>query len=38
MYSNLSIENIGDLKVPVTRVTETTKTLSSRINYEIGDL
>jgi len=28
---------MGDLKAPVTRVTETIKTLGSHINYKTGD-
>jgi hypothetical protein len=34
---NLSTRHMGDLKAPITRVTETIKTLSSHINYKIGD-
>jgi hypothetical protein len=34
---NLSTGNMGDLKAPVTRVTETIKTLDSHINYKTGD-
>jgi hypothetical protein len=38
LVKNLSIGNMGDLKAPVTRVTETNKRLDSCINYKTGDM